>query len=103
MDVWKPLITGALSDPRDLAQSCAFRIISPGQDCEQKNAMGRAVISTALPHREGDSIAFARICAHTIFDVVVDYEIQLIIRKIKMARQYFVYIINGILGFLNFE
>lgn len=51
MGVWNPPVIGALSGPHALAQSCAFRMMSPGQDREQKNAMGWGADKIVLKRR----------------------------------------------------
>ena len=71
MGVWKPPITDALSAPRALAQSCAFRIMSSGQALEQKKAMGARVRTDAATLAMGGSLGIVLVRAHAKAHVII--------------------------------
>jgi hypothetical protein len=60
-DYWRAVCPGVL------AQSCAFRIMSPGQALEQKKAMGARGNTDAASFVGSGSLGIVLVCAHAVF------------------------------------
>ena len=83
-----------LSGSRALAQSCAFRMMSPGQDCERKKAMGARASTNAASRAVVGSIGIVLICTHAVFNVVVNNEVEFLIAKPEMGGQQTVDVVD---------
>jgi hypothetical protein len=56
--------------------------------------MGWPASNATLPRWEGGSLGIVRVCAHPVFDIVVDYEVEFFVAEAKMRSQQSVDAIN---------